>query len=172
MGLPSKRGFESSKVILKKIDKELLDEYDNENELIEARAVLRSTKTPISTEKLIWLCSNFSLGYRSNITEPKRYRASLIRILDRFIQDMTTLIGGQKNLERFIAAIENIKHTEMVYYINEFIRFEFIVDFGGIYKVGERPVGPTIESLIDWYSDNPEIFNGHKKQVLETSQLN
>lgn len=161
-----------SNFVLKNIDKELLDEYDNENELIEARAVLRSTKNPLSTEKLIWLCSNFGLSYRSQVTDSKRYRAGLIKTLDKFIQNMTTIIKGQKNLERFITAIENIKQTEMVYYVNEFIRLEFVNDFGGIYRVGDRPVGPTIESLIDWYSENPEIFNGHKKQVLESSQLN
>ena len=169
-----KQGIKAPKsdFILKNIDKQNLDSFDSENELIEARAVLRSTKNPISTEKLKWLCSNFGISHRSHITESKRYRVFLINQMDKFIQNTKNEVSGEKNLERFIDALENIKYTEMIFYINELKSLQIIIDFGGVYKVGDRPVGSNVQDIINWYTDHPEVFNGHKKIVIENSQSN
>lgn len=147
------------------LDKQSLDEMDREADLVEARAILLSKRNPISVEKLKWLCTVFKLGYKEEIQDSERYRAELAKKLDGFIQDKNTIVKGKSNLERFMDAMDNITKTETLYYIAKLEKFEVITKFGGIYKVGERPVGASVEDVIRFYSDYPEIFAEHKKEV-------
>jgi hypothetical protein len=150
-----------SKFMITNMDKVQTDNYDVKIKLIEARAVLFSTEKSISKEKLIWLCSSFGIVYRNNILDEKRYKIILKESIDMFIQREV------KNIKLFTDAINNINETEMKFYIRELINMERIVDIGGIYKIGDRPVGASIDHIINYYDENKELYLQHQKDVKD-----
>ena len=158
--------------VLTNIDKMSLDAADAEADLVEARAVLLSKRNPISTEKLEWLCVYFGLAYaqETKIREPERYRVALRNKLDQFIQDPNPRVKGLSNLDRFMDAMDNIKKVESIYYVREMINADLVTQFGGIYKVGNEPVGQDEDDVIKWFSQNQEIFDKLKKAVLKKAK--
>jgi hypothetical protein len=149
------------KFTLTNIDRVETDSYDREVKLIQARAILYSLEKPISKERLVWLCSNFGIPYRSQTTNPERYKIELTKAIDKFIQRSET------NIEVFVTAIKEIKITEIKFYINELKNLGRITDIGGIFKVGERPVGATDEHIINFYEGNQELYLQHQKEVKD-----
>lgn len=152
---------------LTNLDRQSIDEVDREGDLVEARALLYSKKNPLSMEKLVWLCSFFRLGYKTQTQDPKRARVELVKKLDKYIQDPNRIEKGKNNLERFIDAVENIKRTETIFYVREMVNMGIVTSFGGMYKVGETPVGPDENSVVNWFSQNDEIFAKHKEHVIK-----
>ena len=152
---------------LTNIDQQNVEQMNEEADLVIVRAMLLNKKNPIGVEKLQWLCTVFGLGYKTNISDPERHRATLVKKLDKFIQEPNTRVNGKSNLERFEDAMGDLKRTEAIYYVRELQSMEVITKFGGIYKVAERPVGSSEDSVIDFYNDNPEIFAEHKNLVLQ-----
>ena len=71
-------------------------------------------------------------------------------------------------IKGFNESLDNIKRTEYIFYLNELKNLEVIKDIGGIFKIGERPVGADYDSIINYYDQNQELFLEHKKQVLES----
>lgn len=157
------------KFILTNIDKVEDDTFDRENELILARAKLRASDShALSKQKLIWLCSKFGISFRSDILDSTRYKQFLIRQLDGFLMKGNHLMNSSKQaIEAFNDSLANIKRTEYVFYLNEFKNIEIIKDIGGMYKIGERPVGADYDALINYYEQNQELYLEHKKKVLE-----
>lgn len=154
------------KFILTNIDKVEDDTYDRENELIMARATLRSRDKKLSKNKLIWLCSKFGISFRSEIQDSERYYQFLVRQIDQFLMKGNEHYPKtQAAIEAFNDALSNIARTEYIYYINELKNLQMIVDIGGMYKIGERPVGADYDSLINYYEQNQELYMEHKKLV-------
>lgn len=179
LGMPKEEYQELVRLNLKKanpkftivnVDRVKTIEFDKETELIEARYLLRNKKNPLSKDKLIFLCSRFGLSYRSKTEDPARYKIELINKLDKFISTENVFENGKTNLQVFVECIDDIKNTEMYFYISELIKMDIISDMGGVYKIGIRPVGPNKNSIIDYYESNPELFKEHKKLVLENLQ--
>lgn len=150
------------KFTLTNIDKVETDSFDNETSLIKSRAKLYSDTEPLSKEKLVWLCASFGLPYRTNITDQKRYKQQLIKIIDKYIQ------YSSDNRKKFDDSLDNIKTTEMKFYINELKNIGIITDIGGIYKVGDRPVGATDDHLVLFYEQNNEIYLLHQEEVRKS----
>lgn len=147
--------------VLTNLDKQKEEGFEKEKEMLEARNLLYNGD--LSTSKLIWLSSKFQIGYRDimKIKSKDNKRRELITNLDKFIKH------SEKNVKEFINSIEDIVNTEYVFYINELINIGTITDIGGIYKVGERPVGPDFDSVIKFYQENKELYEQHKKLVIE-----
>ena len=160
-----------SDFILRNLEKIDDNKFEEKTKLIEAQAILYGTLQPISVEKLKWMCSTFGLTYRQQTSDMNRYRVQLVNSLDAFIQNTKAKTNNKTNLERFIDAIKNIEETEVRYYINELISLGMIKDYGGMYKVGDRPVGRNINDIIKYYREQPEVYISHKKEVLEASQM-
>lgn len=152
---------------LTNIDRVQTVEFDKEVELIAARGILYSKSDPLSLERLKFLCGALGIPYRSKTTDTKRYRIELIKKLDKYIQNETLNHQNKSNLERFVTFVEDVQKTEYLYYISELKALEIITDIGGIWKIGIKPIGPDDDSLIDYYSKNPDIFIEHKKLVIE-----
>ena len=156
-------GYKKSnpKFTLTNLDRVETESFDNEVELIQARALLYSAEKPISKERLVWLSSNFGIPYRSQITDEKRYKIQLSKGIDAFIQ------RSKENRNAFLKAMKDIRTTEMIFYINELKNLEVIVDIGGLYKVGDRPIGATDDHIINFYDENNELFLHHQKMVKD-----
>lgn len=142
-----------------------LDKLDNENynkevELIELRYKLYSREKPLAKEQLIWLASSFGIQYKTAITEPERYKQYLQKQIDQALQR-----DAQKRTD-FLEALNNIKLTEMKYYIKEFEDLGFITCNSGFYKMEHRPIGASLSSVIQYFENNPSEFNMMKEQVI------
>lgn len=160
------------KFVLTNIDKVDDDTFDRENELILARALLRTKdKNVISKKKLLWLCSKFGISFRSDILDSERYNQFLIRQMDNFLMKGNQNYTNSKDaIVAFNESLNDIKRTEYIYYLNEFKNLEIIKDIGGIYKVGERPVGADYDSIIKYYEQEQELYKEHQRQVNEANK--
>lgn len=155
--------------ILTNVDRVEDDSYDREGELILARATLRSKDKAISKKKLIWLCSKFGISFRSEITDTERYMQFLVRQMDNFLQRGNEHYPkSQQAIVAFNDSLMNIKRTEYIYYLNELKNIEVIKDIGGIFKIGEKPIGADYDALINYYEQNQDLFLQHKQLVLNT----
>ena len=155
------------KFVLTNIDKVDDDTYDRENELILARAMLRATdNNRLTKKKMIWLCSKFGISYRTDILDSERYQKFLIKQLDSFLMKGNESYRTSKlAIQAFTNSLKDIKRTEYIYYLNEFKNLQIITDIGGMFKIGERPVGADYDSLINYYEQNQDMFNLHKADV-------
>lgn len=147
---------------LTNLDKQKEEGFESEREMLEIRNMIYNGN--LSTSKLVWLASKFGISYREYIKlgNKDKKRKSLITALDKFVR------YSDKNRKEFVMAIDNIANTEYVFYINELINLGTITDIGGIYKVGERPVGPNTDSIIKFYQENKELFEQHKELVINS----
>jgi hypothetical protein len=156
--------------ILTNIDKVENIDFDEESNLIEAKYLLYNKTNPISKDRLLWLCTRFNLATRNKISDEERQRKYYVKILDNFIQsnDIQNQFDSNKtNIESFTSALENIKETEYLYYINNLIEIGIIIDYSGIFKLGDRPVGSSKKHVIEFYEKNSDVFIEHKKLVFQ-----
>lgn len=158
------------KFILINVDKVEDNSFDRETELIKARYALVSDEKSMTKYRLIHLCSKFGISYRTDITEVSRYRKFLVKQLDHFLSKGNHIYNPKEAIKVFMESLADIKATEYIYYINEFKNLEIIKDLGGIYKVGERPIGSDINAIMKYYEQNGEIFLEHKKLVDENNK--
>jgi hypothetical protein len=152
------------KFTIKNVDRFEDLKFENETKLIQIRAMLFDAKNPPKKNHLIWLCSKLGIVYKTSITEETRYINHLKKVLDGYIQ------SGMENALNFKKSLDDIKITEIVYYINEFKEAGIITDIGGIYKVGERPVGSGMQSIIEFFDQNPEVYKAHKNSIISKYQ--
>ena len=152
------------KFTLTNIDKVDDEAYDREVELIELKAILYSKKKPLSKEMLIFIASNFGIPYKNQFTNEERLIRFLQKRIDQKLQSDTTI------RTKFSELIENIKLTEMVYYLNEFEEAGFVSYIGGIYKVKNIPIGANREKLVEYFESNPTEFNILKEEIIRINQ--
>jgi hypothetical protein len=149
------------KFILTNIDRVETEVFDNETELIAARGILYSMDKPLSKQRLVWLSSSLGLSYRNNITDEKRYKIYLTKNIDTFIQKK------KANRDKFLELVKDVNRTEIIFYINELKNLGIITDIGGIWKVGDRPIGATVDHIINYFNENQEQYIQHQHQVQE-----
>lgn len=159
------------KFSLVNLDKIQNEAFDNEAELIEAKYLLYNKKNPITKERLLWLCTRFNLATRTHIQDEEQQRKFYIKLLERFVEvtDVRQMFDTKKsNIETFVDALDRIKETEFLFYIENLIDIGIIVDYSGVFKVGDRPIGSTKKHIIDFYEANQDVYREHKKVVLES----
>ena len=165
-----KAGLKKSnpKFIIKSLEKAETVDYDYEADLIEAKYKLFSKDKPISTDLIMHICGVLGIPYRlQDIESEDKRRKELIKRLSNHIS-VKSKPGIASNLDKFNSALKNVQNTEVLFYINELISLELIKDFGGIYKVGDRPVGSTKEDIVNYYASNKDIYLEHKKLVIQS----
>lgn len=142
-----------------------LDKVDDENhvtevQLIKLRYRLYDDKNPLSKEQLIWLASNFGIGYRTEIQDETRYKEYLQKQIDKALQ------RSSENRKAFIEALDNMKLSEMKYYINEFLIEGILNESSNLYKLGNKPIGVNINSVIQYFDNNPSDFQMYKEEII------
>ena len=158
-----KRGLKNPKpdFMITNVDKARNEKRRKEISILKIRSKLYNDDAPLSIEKLVWICSNFGIPYKSEITDRQRYKDTLLEKIDNYIS------SSEENAKKFNEAISKIKLTEMKFYINELLNAEIIENFGGIYKIEDRPIGGSIEHVIQFYEQNNDIFLGHQNIVKQ-----
>lgn len=147
--------------ILTNIDKVADEKHDEDIKLLELRSMIYDKSRPISKEKLIHLASGFGIPYTTKIQDEVLYTKHLQKVLDKHIQ------SNPKDRPLFLEMIENWKLTEMKYYISEFIANGNVSDAGGFYKVGPKPIGASLNSVISYFESQPSEFQALKDIIIE-----
>lgn len=148
------------KFILTNIDKIEDESFEKQVKLINLRSQLFSDSNPLTKEMLVYLASNFGIPYKNDISEPERYRRYLLKRIDSYIQ------LNEENRTKFKQALENVKMTEMVYYLNEFEELGIVSQMSGIYKIQDKPIGASRGKLIEYFEQNPSDFQAFKEEVI------
>ena len=104
------------------------------------------------------------MPYRTEITDEQQYIKFLIKQLDGNIQN------SEETRDKFEKALDNIAITEFTFYINEMLNIGIIVDYAGIYKINEQPVGSSLKGIMNFFESNQDVYNEHKKTVIESLQ--
>lgn len=156
-------GIKSSnpKFVLTNIDKVADERHEEDIQLLKLRTKIYDDSNPLSKEQFIWLASNFGIAYRTAIQDEVRFKTYLQKELDKFVQ------RNKENRKAFMDALDNLKLTEMKYYINEFEQEGFVKEMGGMYKVGLKPVGASINSVISYFENNPSDFQAYKTEIIQ-----
>lgn len=150
---------DNPKFIITNVDKVEDDSFKKERVIMKVRAKLYDDDKPLSTDRLVWLCSYFKIPYKSDITEKNRYNAELTKRLDKFVQE------SELNAEKLKNCLDEMKRLQMIFYINELMEIGIVEDFSGVYKISDRPVGAGIDQVIMWYEQNNQIFLEHQKMI-------
>ena len=158
-----KAGLKNSnpKFVITNIDKVADERHEQDIDLLKLRMKIYSEEKPLSKEQLIWLASSFGVAYRTAIQDEVKFKSYLQKELDKFVQ------RNKENRKAFIEALDNLKLTELKYYINEFEQEGFVKEMGGMYKVGLKPVGASINSVISYFENNPSEFQAYKTEIIQ-----
>lgn len=146
------------------IDKVDDEQFEEEINLVQVRAKLLDPKNPLSKEKLVFIASNFGIPYKNNFTDEKKLVRFLLKRIDSFIK------GNKEHRDSFMQMLDNMKLTELKYYINEFMELGLVTYIGGIYKVKEIPIGANKEKLYEYFDNNPQDFNILKEAVIRANE--
>lgn len=143
------------------VDKAIVDKHEEDVEMIEIKYLITKKKDALSKKKLMYITSALGLPTKSMIEDEVRYMAHLQGQLMRFLE------SNKDRRADFLFYYEKIEETEIVYYINQFIELGFVQDFGGIFKVEDKPVGFKKSDVKDYFAANEDDYAKFKFKVDE-----
>ena len=152
---------ENPEYTLVNLDKQIMDENNDNVDMIEIQYLIVNRKNPLSKKKLMYITSALNLSIKSQIQDEERYIVHLQNQLIRHLK------GSEIDREKFRKYYENIAEAELLYFINEFITLGIIKDFGGMYKIEDRPVGMSVSDIKNWYASNEDMYEKHKLEVQQ-----
>ena len=143
------------------LDKSVIDKHREDVEMYEISYLITRKKDGLSKKKLMFITSALSLSTRSEIVDEERYMAFLQQQL------INHLKSNVEERETFMFYYDKIAEAETIYYINQFIDLGFIKDFGGMFKLEDKPIGFDIQSIKQYFANNEDEYNAYKLRVDE-----
>lgn len=143
------------------IDKQIMDDYDASQDMIEFEYLIKSKKSTLNKKRLMYISGALNLPTRSEIQDEKRYIAHLQNQL------IGHLRGNEKDREMFSYYYDKINDAEVLYFIDEFIKMGIIEEFGGMYKLDTKPLGFEIKNIKDYFATAEDEFAAYKLKVQE-----
>lgn len=151
--------------VLKSVDLEQEEEYDNEVELLSVRFWLMNKDEPISLKKAVYLASLLGVQY---YRESRDYKGKNELLLKKIVTNIDKKIQSDKEaLKKIIKFKDDVNAIERMYYIEEFILSGFIKYEGTVYYMGSVPLGIDKESINNYFDHNIETFNTLKRKIAE-----
>lgn len=151
--------------ILKNLDWQEDEEYENDVRLISLRYWLVQTEDPISLKRAIFLASYLGVNYfeesRYYDHTPEVLRKKIIKNIDKKIARSSSA------LEKLIKVKDDTERIEKFFFIRKLIEKGVITFSGQLYYLGKLPIGPDEESLLHYFDQNIESFNAYKKEIIE-----
>lgn len=141
------------------VDKSIMDSHDDNVEMIEISYLITNKKNRLTKKQLMYINSSLGLKTTTHIQDEKRYVASL---QDQLISHLK--VNKDKRKE-FLFFYEKLNEAEVMYYINSFIENELVKDFGGMYKMDDRPIGFSIKDIKEWFATNEDEYARLKHQI-------
>lgn len=143
------------------LDKSVMDKHNESVEMIEIKYLITKKKEPLTKRKLMYITSALGLSTNSEIQDEVRYTAYLQKQLIDFLE------SNKAKREQFMLYYEKIAEAEIIYFINQFIEHDIVKDFGGMYKIQDKPVGFSIQNVKEWFQSNEDEYNVYKMQINE-----
>lgn len=143
------------------LDKSIIDQHEEDLEMIEIKYLITKKKEALTKKKLMFITSSLGLSTKSEIQDEVRYMAHLQRQL------MDFLTANKERRPDFLFFYEKIAEAEIMYYINQFIELGYVKDFGGMYKIEDKPVGFNIGDVKTWFASNEDDYDKFKFAVDE-----
>lgn len=141
------------------LDRAEMDDYEEERNMIEINYLIMSTKTSLTKRKLMYISSCLNLPTRSEISDEKRYVAHLQKQLISYLK------GNPGEREKFQMYYDKLEQTEVIYYIKELLELGIIEQFGGMYKIDNKPVGFEMKNIIEYFAENEDEYAAFKLTV-------
>lgn len=141
------------------LDKAIMDEHEAKQEMIDIEYQIMSRKSTLNKKRLMYITSALHLPTRSEIQDEKRYIAFLQNQL------ITHLRGNPADRPNFEYFYEKINDAEVLYFIDEMIKMGIIEEFGGMYKIDNKPVGFEIKNIKDYFASNEDEYAQFKLKV-------
>lgn len=143
------------------VDKKSLKVHVEARDMIDIQYLIMGTKTILTKKKLMYISSALGLPTRSEIRDEERYIANLQKGL------ISHLTVNVEERAKFMFYYDKIADAEILYFIEEMISLGIIEEFGGMYKIGVKPVGFDIKGIREYFMNQPEEFEAFKLQVNE-----
>lgn len=151
--------------VLKSVDLEEDEKYEEELELISVRFWLMNKENPISLKKAVYLASMLGVQYyresRDYQGKPETLRNRIVKNIDNEIQ------RNKKSLEKVLKFKDDIDAIERMYFIEEFIQSGLIKFEGTVYYLGNLPLGVDKEAINTYLDHNIETYNTLKRKIVE-----
>lgn len=147
--------------ILKNIDKAQDEEFERENLIYKVQNMIRNDGQ-FSSKQLNFICSALDIPYSIKETFEDSKKNALIRKISKWSNNFD-------NAKKLEALLEDINEAEYIFYINNLMRFELIVNKGGLYKFHNdpKPIGASQGQIIDYFKENREIYDFWKVEVVK-----
>lgn len=151
--------------VLKSVDLEEDEKYQEELELLSVRFWLMNKENPISLKKAVYLASMLGVQYyresRDYQGKPETLRNRIVKNIDNEVQ------RNKKSLEKVIKFKDDIDAIERMYFIEEFIQSGLINYEGTVYYLGNLPLGVDKEAINTYLDHNIETYNTLKRKIVE-----
>lgn len=151
--------------VLKSVDLEEDEKYQEELELLSVRFWLMNKENPISLKKAVYLASMLGVQYyresRDYQGKPETLRNRIVKNIDNEIQ------RNKKSLEKVLKFKDDIDAIERMYFIEEFIQSGLIKFEGTVYYLGNLPLGVDKEAINTYLDHNIETYNTLKRKIVE-----
>ena len=132
--------------------------------MIDIQYLILGTKTTLTKKKLMYISSALNLTTRSEIQDEERYTKFL---REQLVSHLTV---NKDDRVKFSLYYDKIADAETLYYIEEMIALGLIEEFGGMYKVGMKPVGFNIQQIREYFINQPEEYDAFKTEVHKFHQ--
>ena len=159
----------SPKWLLRNVDQEQVKEYENNLSLLKIRYWLMDDENPLSTKKVIFLCTALGIAYRDlverNYNDENKFRTQLLMRIDKQIvrsKDALKTLGKFKDQNDML---------EQLFYIRKMMERKIIEIKGNLYFVGETPVGEDENSVIRYFNTNQKTFEALKDKLRSGNDL-
>jgi len=146
------------------VDKKSLQVHTEARDMIDIQYMIMGTKTTLNKKRLMYICSALGLATRSEIQDEERYVAFLQQSL------ISHLTVNKDERAKFILFYDKIADAEVLYFIEEMITLGLIEEFGGMYKIGVKPVGFTIQDIKEYFINQPDEYEAFKMEVHKFHQ--
>lgn len=154
------------KIILKNLDKQELQSFDEEEviDILLGRLSLEGGPQAVSLAKLRYILAYFNLSYRDGryVKDPRTEKKMLRRRIKEYARiidkDPSSPDYRKSNARKISAILDKIDNYKIVYEIKEMIRFGILREEYGMFKYNNIPVGTQIDSVVKFFNNSAEIY--------------
>lgn len=158
----------NSTVTLRNLEKIAALDMDEQDQLDKIIGRLSEDSGPkaIGLKRLRYLLAYFNLSYfeQRHIGNPSTEKKYLRTRIKKFCKGKNS--QGKYNSVDVEAVLDNIDTFEINYLVKEMMRVGVIVLQNGVFKYNNIPLGTTLDYVIKWMLENPEIYGEAQQKLL------
>lgn len=147
---------DNPRITLTNLDYENIQDLEDDEYIdrLVGRLVQDTGTQAVSLEKLRWVLARLNMSYKDAkyYGDNKIEKSKLRDVLRRYVRT------SMKNAEEVNAVLDDLDTAKYVYEIKELIDQKVLVFSNGYYKYETLPVGITIDSVIETFQKDPDLY--------------